>query len=125
MQSISRDIHVTPPFISLHCLPITARIRFKNLMFPYNSQWISTHLFKVSHLALYCTLSHPLKFSNEWHWVIPSPCCIKSHSKILSRIIYCRVGGVLVVGYSAMVMSSGLAVSYLQHYHYCAPEQGI
>ncbi len=50
--------HVTPLFISLHWLPVAARIKFKTLMLVYNNHRLSTHLLPLTDYNL-----HPLQKS--------------------------------------------------------------
>ncbi len=72
-------MHVTPPFINLHWLPIAARIKFKALMFAYKITSGSAPLYLNSVLQTYvpleaCVLQvndtllcHPKEAQNHFH----------------------------------------------------------
>ncbi len=63
--------HVTPLFISLHWLPVAARIKFKTLMLAYRTATGSAPAYFHSLIAIYIP-SRSLRSSSEWRLVVPT-----------------------------------------------------
>ncbi len=80
--------HVTPLFISLHWLPVAARIKFKTLMLAYRTTTGSATAYFHSLLRIYI-LSRSLRSASERHLVVPS----QRGSKSLSRTFSFTVPG--------------------------------
>ncbi len=72
--------HVTPLFISLHWLPIAARIKFKALMFAYKTTTGSAPLYLNSLLQIYVP-SRSLCSASERRFIVPSQIGTKSLSQ--------------------------------------------
>ncbi len=72
--------HVTPLFISLHWLPVTARIKFKTLMLAYRTATGSAPAYFHSFLRIYIP-SRSLRSTSEWRLVVPSQRGTKSLSR--------------------------------------------
>ncbi len=64
-------IHITPLLISLHWLPIAARIKFKALMFTYKTTIGSAPLF-LNSLLQTCVPSRSLRSASEVRNIVPS-----------------------------------------------------
>ncbi|XP_067235936.1 uncharacterized protein [Chanodichthys erythropterus] len=75
--------HVTPLFISLHWLPVAARIQFKALMFAYRTTAGSAPLYLNSLLQTYAP-SRNLHSASEQRLVVPSQRGTKSLSRTFS-----------------------------------------
>ncbi|XP_051719341.1 uncharacterized protein LOC127495917 [Ctenopharyngodon idella] len=75
--------HVTPLFISLHWLPIAARIQFKALMFAYRTSTGSAPLYLNPLLQTYAP-SRSLRSASERRLVVPSQRGTKSLSRTSS-----------------------------------------
>ncbi len=72
--------HVTPLFVSLHWLPVAARIQFKTLMLSYRTTTgLSTHLLPLT-ITIYIP-SRSLRSASERRLVVP----LQRGSKSLSR----------------------------------------
>ncbi len=71
--------HVTPLFISLHWLPVAARIKFKTLMLAYRTTTGSAPSYFHSLLRIYIP-SRSLRSASERRLVVPSQRGSKSHS---------------------------------------------
>ncbi len=80
--------HVTPLFISLHWLPVAARIKFKTLMLAYRTTTGSAPAYFHSLLWIYI-LSRSLRSASERRLVVPS----QRGSKSLSRTFSFTVPG--------------------------------
>ncbi len=80
--------NVTPLFISLHWLPVAARIQFKTLMLAYRTTTGSAPTYFHSLLRIY-TPSRSLRSASERCLVVPS----QRGSKSLSRIFSFTVPG--------------------------------
>ncbi len=78
--------HVTPLFISLHWLPVVARIKFKTLMLAYRTATGSAPAYFHLLLRIYLP-SRNLRSKNERCLVEPSQRGIKSLSRTFSLII--------------------------------------
>ncbi len=63
--------HVTPLFVSLHWLPVAARIQFKTLMLAYRTTTGSAPTYFHSLLRIYIP-SRSLRSANERRLVVPS-----------------------------------------------------
>ncbi len=80
--------HVTPLFVSLHWLPVTARIQFKTLMLAYRTATGSAPTYFHSLLRIYIP-SRSLRSASERRLVVPS----QRGSKSLSRTFSFTVPG--------------------------------
>ncbi len=80
--------HVTPLFVSLHWLPVAARIQFKTLMLAYRTTTGSAPTYFHSLLRIYIP-SRSLRSASEWRLVVPS----QRGSKSLSRTFSFTVPG--------------------------------
>ncbi len=80
--------HVTPLFVSLHWLPVAARIQFKTLMLAYRTTTGSAPSFFHSLLRIYIP-SRSLRSASERRLVVPS----QRGSKSLSRTFSFTVPG--------------------------------
>ncbi len=80
--------HVTPLFISLHYLPVAARIKFKTLMLAYRTATGSAPAYFYSLLRIYIP-SRSLRSASERCLVVPS----QRGSKSLSRTFSFTVPG--------------------------------
>ncbi len=80
--------HVTPLFISLHWLPVAARIKFKTLMIAYRTTTGSAPTYFHSLLQIYIP-SRSLRSASERRLVVPS----QRGSKSLSRTFSFTVPG--------------------------------
>ncbi len=78
--------HVTPLFISLHWLPVAARIQFKTLMLAYRTTTDSAPTYFHSRLRIYIPSR---RSASERRLVVPS----QRHSKSLSRTFSFTVPG--------------------------------
>ncbi len=81
--------HVTPLFVSLHWLPVAARIQFKTPMIAYRTTTGSAPTYFHSLLRIYI-LSRSLRSASERRLVIPSS---QRGSKSLSRTFSFTVPG--------------------------------
>ncbi len=77
------DALIFPLFISLHWLPVEARIKFKTLMLAYRTTTGSAPSYFHSLLRIYIP-SRSLRSSSEWCLVIPSQRGTKSLSRTFS-----------------------------------------
>ncbi len=75
--------HVTPLFISLHWLPVSARIKFKTLMLAYRTATGSAPAYFHSLMTIYI-LSRSLRSASERGLVVPSQRDTKSLSRMFS-----------------------------------------
>ncbi len=75
--------HVTPFFISLHWLPVAARIKYKTLMLAYRTTTDSARSNFHSLITIYI-LSRSLRSAGEHHLVVPSQRGTKSLSRTFS-----------------------------------------
>ncbi len=75
--------HVIPLFISLHWLPVAARIKFKTLMLAYRTTTGSAPAYFNSLLRIYIP-SRSLRSASERHLVVPSQRGSKSLSRTFS-----------------------------------------
>ncbi len=80
--------HVTPLFVSLHWLPVAARIQFKTLMLAYRTTTGSAPTYFHSLLRIYIP-SRSLRSASERRLVVPS----QRNSKSLSRTFSFTVPG--------------------------------
>ncbi len=87
-SSKSPKEHVTPLFISLHWLPVAARIQFKTLMLAYRTTTGSAPAYFHSLLRIYIP-SRSLRSASERRLVVPS----QRGSKSLSRTFSFTVPG--------------------------------
>ncbi len=78
--------HVTPLFVSLHCLPVAARIQFKTLMLAYRTTTGSAPAYFHSLLRIYIP-SRSLRSASERRLMVPSQRGSKSLSRTFSLII--------------------------------------
>ncbi|KAI2657279.1 hypothetical protein H4Q32_030279 [Labeo rohita] len=78
--------HVTPLFITLHCLPIAARIKFKTLMLAYRTTTGSAPAYLHSLLPIY-TPSRTLRSASERRLIVPSQRGTKSLSRTFSYTV--------------------------------------
>ncbi len=78
--------HVTPLFISLHWLPVAARIKFKTLMLAYRTTTGSAPSYFHSLLRIYIP-SRSLRSASERRLVVPSQRGLKSLSRTFSFTI--------------------------------------
>ncbi len=84
----SKNAHVTPLFVSLHWLPVAARIKFKTLMLAYRTATGSAPTYFHSLLRIYIP-SRSLRSASERRLVVPS----QRGSKSLSRTFSFTVPG--------------------------------
>ncbi len=75
--------HVTPLFISLHWLPVAARIKFKTLMLAYRTATGSAPTYFHSLMTIYIP-SRSLRSASERRLVVPSQRGSKSLSRTFS-----------------------------------------
>ncbi len=75
--------HVTPLFISLHWLPVAARIKFKTLMLAYRTATGSAPAYFHSLMTIYIP-SRSLRSASKRHLVVPSQRGTKSLSRTFS-----------------------------------------
>ncbi len=75
--------HVTPLFVSLHWLPVAARIQFKTLMLAYRTTTGSAPTYFHSLLRIYIP-SRSLRSASERRLVVPSQRGSKSLSRTFS-----------------------------------------
>ncbi len=75
--------HVTPLFVSLHWLPVAARIQFKTLMLAYRTTTGSAPSYFHSLLRIYIP-SRSLRSASEQRLVVPSQRGSKSLSRTFS-----------------------------------------
>ncbi len=75
--------HVTPLFISLHWLPVAARIKFKTLMLAYRTATGSAPTYFHSLMTIYIP-SRSLRSVSERRLMVPSQRGSKSLSRIFS-----------------------------------------
>ncbi len=75
--------HVTPLFVSLHWLPVAARIQFKTLMLAYRTTTGSAPTYFHSLLQIYIP-SRSLRSASERSLVVPSQRGLKSLSRTFS-----------------------------------------
>ncbi len=80
--------HVTPLFVSLHWLPVAARIQFKTLMLAYRTTTGSAPTYFHSLLQIF-TPSRSLRSASERRLVVPS----QRGSKSLSRTFFFTIPG--------------------------------
>ncbi len=80
--------HVTPLFVSLHWLPVAARIQFKTLMLAFRTTTGSAPTYFHLLLRIYIP-SRSLRSASEWCLVVPS----QRGSKSLSRTFSFTVPG--------------------------------
>ncbi len=80
--------HVTPLFISLHRLPLAARIKFKTLMLAYKTATGSAPTYFHSLMIIYIP-SRSLRSASERHLMVPS----QRGTKLLSRTFSFTVPG--------------------------------
>ncbi len=78
--------HVTPLFVSLHWLPVAARIQFKTLMLAYRTTTGSARTYFPSLLRIYIP-SRSLRSARERRLVVPSQRGSKSLSRTFSFTI--------------------------------------
>ncbi len=78
--------HVTPLFISLHWLPVTARIKFKTLMLAYRTATGSAPAYFHSLLRIYIP-SRSLRSTSERRLMVPQQTGSKSLSRTFSFTI--------------------------------------
>ncbi|KAL0195231.1 hypothetical protein M9458_008803 [Cirrhinus mrigala] len=78
-----KRVHVTPLFITLHWLPIAARIKFKTLMLAYRTATGSAPAYLHSVLPIY-TPSRTLRSASERRLIVPSQRGTKSLSRTFS-----------------------------------------
>ncbi len=78
--------HVTPLFVSLHWLPVAARIKLKTLMLAYRTTTGSAPRYFHSLLRIYIP-SRSLRSASERRLVVPSQRCSKSLSRTFSFTI--------------------------------------
>ncbi len=78
--------HVTPLFVSLHWLPVAARIQFKTLMLAYRTTTGSAPTYFHSLLRIYIP-SRSLRSASERRLVVPSQRGSKSLSRTFSFTI--------------------------------------
>ncbi len=78
--------HVTPLFVSLHWLPVAARIQFKTLMLAYRTTTGSAPTYFHSLLRIYIP-SRILRSASERRLVVPSQRGSKSLSRTFSFTI--------------------------------------
>ncbi len=83
-----KEPHVTPLFVSLHWLPVAARIQFKTLMLAYRTTTGSAPTYFHSLLRIYIP-SRSLRSASEQRLVVPS----QRGSKSLSRTFSFTVPG--------------------------------
>ncbi len=81
-----KSTHVTPLFISLHWLPVAARIKFKTLMLAYRMTTRSAPSYFHSLLRIYIP-SRSLRSASERRLVVPSQRGSKSLSRTFSFTI--------------------------------------
>ncbi len=74
-------MHVTPLFISLHWLPIAARIKFKALMFSYKTTTSSAPLYRLNSLLQMFVPSRSIRSASECCFIVPSQRGTKSLSQ--------------------------------------------
>ncbi len=87
-SSTSPKEHVTPLFVSLHWLPVAARIKFKTLMIAYRTTTDTAPSYFHSLLQIYIP-SRSLRSASERRLVVPS----QRGSKSLSRTFSFTVPG--------------------------------
>ncbi len=92
--------HVTPLFISLHWLPVAARIKFKTLMLAYRTTTGSAPSYFHSLLRIYIP-SRSLRSASERRLVVPSQRGLKSLSRTFSFTIL--DGGIIFPPLSGML----------------------
>ncbi|KAL0195032.1 hypothetical protein M9458_008604, partial [Cirrhinus mrigala] len=82
----SKRAHVTPLFITLHWLPIAARIKFKTLMLAYRTTTGSAPAYLHSLLPIY-TPSRTLRSASERRLIVPSQRGTKSLYRTFSYTV--------------------------------------
>ncbi len=106
--------HVTPLFISLHWVPVAARIQFKTLMLAYRTTTGSAPSYFHSLLRIYIP-SRSLRSASERRLVVPS----QRGSKSLSRTFSFTVPGWwndLPTAGSLSIFKHQLKTNLFQHY---------
>ncbi len=79
----TKKLHVTPLFVSLHWLPVAARIKFKTLMLAYRTATGSGPTYFHSLMTIYI-LSRSLRSASERRFVVPSQRGTRSRSRSFS-----------------------------------------
>ncbi len=74
---------ITPLFVSLHWLPVTAHIKFKTLMLAFRTATGSAPSYLHSPMMIYIP-SRSLRSASEWRLVVPSQRGTKSRSRTFS-----------------------------------------
>ncbi len=115
--------HVTPLFVSLHWLPVAARIQFKTLMLAYRTTTGSAPTYFHSLLRIYIP-SRSLRSASERRLVVPS----QRGSKSLSRTFSFTIPGwwndlptsIRNAGFQATTENSSLStlLDYLKVFHF-------
>ncbi len=110
--------HVTPLFVSLHWLPVAARIQFKTLMLAYRTTTGSAPSYFHSLLRIYIP-SRSLRSASERRLVVPS----QRGSKSLSRTFSFTVPGwwndlptLIPTAGSLSIFKQQLKTHLFQHY---------
>ncbi len=85
-SSTSPKEHVTPLFVSLHWLPVAARIQFKTLMLTYRTTTDSAPTYFHSLLRIYIPSRSPVYFHSLLRIYIPSRSPTYFHSLLLIYI---------------------------------------
>ena len=81
-----KTAHVTPLFISLHWLPVAARIKFKSLMLAYKTATKTAPAYLNCLIQVY-TPSRPLRSANERRLVVPPQQGPKSLARLFSSVV--------------------------------------
>ncbi len=110
--------HVTPLFVSLHWLPVAARIQFKTLMLAYRTTTGSAPSYFHSLLRIYIP-SRSLRSASERRFMVPSQRGSKSLSRTFSFTIPGRWNDLLThirnAG-SLTIFKQQLKTHLFQHY---------
>ncbi len=78
-----KSVHVTPLFVSLHWLPVAARIKFKTLMLAFRTTTGAAPAYFHSLITIYIP-SRSMRFASERCLVVPSQRGSKSLSRTFS-----------------------------------------
>ena len=81
-----KTAHVTPLFISLHWLPVAARIKFKSLMFAYKAATRTAPTYLNSLIQVYAP-SRPLRSAKERRLVLQAHQGPRSRSRLFSSVV--------------------------------------
>lgn len=84
--NLPKSAHVTPLLISLHWLPIAARIKFKALLLAYKSMTNTAPSYLEPLIQVY-TPSRPLRSASERRLVLPAQRGTRSQTRLFSTVV--------------------------------------